>query len=73
MRWLAVTVMAHAQRERQIPLSQRVRKTLATLSDRPDALSLARITHAPEPFVPHVSALAHVIEQYRAGVKKYDG
>src|SRR5260221_2829989 len=73
MRWLAVTVMAHAQRGKQVPLSQRIRKTLATLSDRPDALSLARITHAPELFVPHVNALAHVIEQYRAGMKKYDG
>ena len=63
MRWLVTTVLPLARQGRQVPLPYDVRKMLAVLSERPDGASLAKLTHVPQMLLPHMCALAYMIEQ----------
>ena len=63
MRWLVTTVLPLARQGRQVPLPYGVRKMLAVLSERPDGASLAKLTHVPQMLLPHMCALAYMIEQ----------
>jgi hypothetical protein len=65
MRWLSSTLPALLHQGATIPIPRALQAVLSQLKDWPQGAQLARLTHVPRALLPHLTALARVLDLHK--------
>lgn len=65
MRWLSITLPALLHQGAAIPIPRALQAALSQLKDWPQGAQLARLTHVPRALLPHLTALARVLDLHK--------